>query len=86
MRKVLLLVLLAAALITSPGYAFSQNKMKLSGTVSDSTKPLALVTVRIYKKINQPALVISASSNLAPYDGARSTLPYNMPGSFISET
>lgn len=29
--------------------AFSQNKLKISGTVSDSTKPLAFVTVRIFK-------------------------------------
>jgi len=61
MRKVLLLVLLAAALVTSSGYAFSQTKLRLSGTVSDSTKPLPLVTVRIYKKINHPALQTTLS-------------------------
>src|SRR5688572_17404133 len=53
MRKFLLFTLLTAVLFVPPGYALSQTKMKLSGTVSDSTKPLALVTVRIFKKINQ---------------------------------
>jgi hypothetical protein len=56
MRKVLLLSILAAALVILPGHAFSQTRMKLSGIVSDSTKPLSLVTVRIFKKINQPPL------------------------------
>ncbi|HMK27419.1 MAG TPA: outer membrane beta-barrel protein [Chitinophagaceae bacterium] len=50
MRKILFPVFLAASLLILPGYAFSQTKMKLSGTVSDSSKPLALVTVRIFKK------------------------------------
>ena len=50
MRKFLPLTLLLAFLFILPGYVFSQTKMKLSGTVSDSTKPLALVTVRIFKK------------------------------------
>ena len=61
MRRTLLLALSLVMLITLPGYAFSQNKMKLSGTVSDSTKPLGLVTVRIYKKINQPPLQTTLS-------------------------
>ena len=61
MRKDLLLVLLAVALVTPPGYAFSQTKLKLSGTVSDSSKPLALVTVRIYKKMNQTPLQTTLS-------------------------
>ena len=61
MRKFLLFTLLTAVLFIPPGYAFSQTKMKLSGTVSDSTKPLALVTVRIFKKINQPPLQTTLS-------------------------
>ena len=61
MRKFLLFTLLTAVLFILPGYAFSQTKMKLSGTVSDSTKPLALVTVRIFKKINQPPLQTTLS-------------------------
>ncbi|MGZ8558374.1 MAG: carboxypeptidase-like regulatory domain-containing protein [Chitinophagaceae bacterium] len=54
MRKFLLSALMAAVLFILPGYVFSQTKMKLSGTVSDSSKPIALVTVRIFKK-NNPA-------------------------------
>ena len=53
--------LLPALLFILPGYVFSQTKMKLSGTVSDSSKPLALVTVRIFKKINQPPLQTTLS-------------------------
>jgi outer membrane receptor protein involved in Fe transport len=49
MRKFLLTVLFIL-----PVYVFSQTKMKLSGTVSDSSKPLPLVTVRIFKQ-NNPA-------------------------------
>lgn len=56
MRQFLLSALLSIALFTLPGYAFSQTKMKLSGTVSDSTKPLAFVTVRLFKTTNQPPL------------------------------
>jgi outer membrane receptor protein involved in Fe transport len=50
MTKFLLSVVLLTVLFILPGYVFSQTKMKLSGTVSDSSKPLALVTVRIFKK------------------------------------
>ncbi len=56
MQKLLLPVVLLAILFTLPVYVFSQTKAKLSGTVSDSSKPLALVTVRIYKKTNTPSL------------------------------
>ena len=41
--------LFCAVFFILPGHAYSQNKMKLSGTVSDSTKPLAYVTARIFK-------------------------------------
>ena len=41
--------LLFAVFFVLPGLAYSQNKMKLSGTVSDSIKPLAYVTARIFK-------------------------------------
>ncbi|MCW3116110.1 MAG: TonB-dependent receptor [Chitinophagaceae bacterium] len=54
MKKLFLSALLPAVLFIAPGTAFSQTKMKLSGTVSDSSKPLALVTVRLFKK-NKPA-------------------------------
>ena len=61
MRKLLLCVLLPALLFFLPVHVLSQTKMKLSGTVSDSTKPLSLVTVRIFKKMNQPALQTTLS-------------------------
>jgi outer membrane receptor protein involved in Fe transport len=61
MRRFLLSALLSAALFILPGYAFSQAKMKLSGIVSDSTKPLALVTVRIFKNSNAAPLQTTLS-------------------------
>ncbi len=63
MRKFLLCALLPAGLSILPGDVFSQTKMKLSGTVSDSSKPLALVTVRIFKKNNPAPLQITLSKD-----------------------
>ena len=63
MRKFLSLFRLLAVLIVLPGYAFAQNKMKLLGTVSDSSKPLALVTVRLFKKNNTTALQAGLSKD-----------------------
>ena len=50
MRTFLLLSILTAALFILPGDVFSQSKSKLSGTVSDSSKSLHLVTVRLFKE------------------------------------
>ncbi|MDP4262675.1 MAG: outer membrane beta-barrel protein [Bacteroidota bacterium] len=61
MRKCLLSAFLPAVLFILPGYVFSQTKMKLSGTVSDSSKPLPLVTVRILKKNNTAPLQTTLS-------------------------
>jgi outer membrane receptor protein involved in Fe transport len=61
MRKFLLSALLLTVLFILPGYVFSQTKMKLSGIVSDSSKPLALVTVRIFKKNNTAPLQTTLS-------------------------
>jgi outer membrane receptor protein involved in Fe transport len=61
MRKLFLSALLATLLLILPGHMFSQTKMKLSGTVSDSTRALSLVTVRIFKKINQLPLQTTLS-------------------------
>jgi len=61
MRKFLLHALLLTAMFILPGYVFSQTKMKLSGTVSDSSKPLALVTVRIFKKNSSTPLQTTLS-------------------------
>src|SRR2546430_5312380 len=62
MRKLLLSVLVPAMGFILPGYAFSQTKMKLSGTVSDSSKPLALATIRIFKKNNTAPLQATLSN------------------------
>lgn len=56
-----LLAALLLSLLFLPVSVFSQTKMKLSGTVSDSIRPLSLVTVRIFKKINQPPLQTTLS-------------------------
>ena len=61
MLKPLLSAFITAILFLPPGYAFSQNKMKLTGTVSDSTKPLSLVTVRLFKKNNTTPLSTTVS-------------------------
>jgi outer membrane receptor protein involved in Fe transport len=60
MRFFLLSALLPAVLIL-PGYVFSQTNMKLSGTVADSSKPLAFVTVRIFKNSNTTPLQTTLS-------------------------
>jgi outer membrane receptor protein involved in Fe transport len=56
MRNFLSTVSLLIVLFIVPTYVFSQNKLKITGTVSDSSKPLSLVTVRLFKKPNTPAL------------------------------
>lgn len=61
MKKLLQPAIVTAILFVLPVLVFSQVKMKLTGTVSDSTKPLSFVTVRIFKKTNQPALQITLS-------------------------
>src|SRR5688572_21510870 len=50
MKRSILIALTTAAFLTLPGYLFSQTKLKVSGSVADSSKPLSLVTVRIFKK------------------------------------
>ena len=61
MRRLLPSALLLALLVIMHGYVFSQTKMKLSGTVSDSTKSLSLVTVRLFKKNNPVPLQTTLS-------------------------
>jgi hypothetical protein len=51
MKNFLLTALVAVVLLIIPEHeALSQTTMKLNGTVSDSSKSLPLVTVRIFKK------------------------------------
>jgi len=68
MRKFLLFILLAGTYFIVPASAFSQTKAKLSGTISDSTKPLALVTVRIFKKINAAPLQTTLSKENGTFE------------------
>lgn len=67
MRKPLLFAILPAVLFILPGYVFSQAKMKLSGIVSDSTKPLSLVTVRLFKKNTAAPLATTVSKENGSY-------------------
>src|SRR6185503_16118160 len=62
MRRSFISPVLFAVLFIFPEHAFSQTKTKLSGTVSDSSKPLAFVTVRIFKKNNQSPLQTTLST------------------------
>ncbi|MES1219818.1 MAG: outer membrane beta-barrel protein [Bacteroidota bacterium] len=61
MSKFLLSFILPVILLIHPVCVFAQSKMKLSGTVSDSSKPLALVTVRLFKKDNTVPLQTTLS-------------------------
>ena len=61
MRKFLLSIVLLPVLFLIPSVLFSQANMKLSGIVSDSSKPLGLVTVRLFKKISNPPLQTALS-------------------------
>ncbi len=63
MRRIAISLLLPVLLFILPATVFSQAKIKLSGTVSDSTKPLALVTVRLFKADNQPPLQTTLSKD-----------------------
>lgn len=67
MRKLFLSYFLLAVLFLLPGYVFSQSDGKLSGTVSDSTKPLAFVTIRLFKNIDQPSLQTTLSKEDGSY-------------------
>ena len=56
MRRSLPYIAIISAALSLPGYAYSQAKIKLSGSVVDSSKkPLSLVTVRFFKPTNLQA-------------------------------
>ena len=56
MKKSILPTLLLAMLFALPSVLFSQAKMKITGTISDSSKSLSYVTVRLLKKDNPAVL------------------------------
>ena len=61
MRSLSVAAIFAAILLLTNVSGFSQNRGKIVGIVSDSTKPLALVTVRLYK-VNDPKVLHSTVS------------------------
>src|SRR4029078_11878332 len=63
MRNFLLSTLLIIILFALPGHVLSQIKMKISGTVSDSSKPLPLVTIRLLKINNATPLQTTLSGD-----------------------
>src|SRR5438105_1881759 len=63
MRSHLRLALLPSLLFILPVLGLAQAKTKLSGIVSDSSKPLAMVTVRIFKKNNPNPLQTTLSKD-----------------------
>lgn len=78
MKKFLPLVAILATMFLLPAQVFSQNKTKLTGTVSDSSKPLPLVTVRLLKKNIYTPLQVTISKD-------NGTFQFNKPdtGSYI---
>lgn len=81
MKSYILTSLLAAILFGMPARIFAQApaKPKLTGAVSDSSsKPLALVTIRLFKKLNTPPL----QTTLSKEDGS---FQFNKPdtGSYL---
>ena len=63
MRIFLLSTLVMIFLFVLPEHVFAQTKLKISGTVSDSSKPLPLVTVRLFKINNTTALQTTLSKD-----------------------
>lgn len=61
MRRFLAFNLVLSFLL--PAYGLSQTKMKLSGTVTDSSKALDLVTVRLFKKKSTVPLQITLTKD-----------------------
>lgn len=56
MKKLFPFIILPAILFIKPGQVFSQTSLKLSGTVSDSSKPLGFATARLLKINNTKPL------------------------------
>jgi len=68
MRNLLLFSLLITFLFAFPPYLFSQTKKKISGTVSDSSKPLPLVTVRLLKTSSTMPLQTTLSKDNGSFE------------------
>jgi hypothetical protein len=68
MKKLLLPLLLTLGLPGLTGNLFAQIKLKLSGSVADSSKPLAFVTVRLFKPNNKAPLQTTLSAENGRYE------------------
>jgi outer membrane receptor protein involved in Fe transport len=68
MGKFTLSTLFLIAFIGLPGLVFSQQKLKISGTVSDSTKAMALVTVRLLKEKDPTPLQATLTNEKGQYE------------------
>lgn len=78
MRTLLLLLSLSAVLCMLPGYMFSQTKFQVSGIVSDSSKSLHLVTVRLFKENNTVPLQTALSDEKGNFQFSKPA-----PGNYI---
>ena len=56
MKNLILLIILPVILCIIPGRLFAQTNLKLSGSVSDSSKPLTFATIRLFKINNTKPL------------------------------
>lgn len=56
MKKLILLIILPIILCIVPGRLFAQTIARLSGSVADSSKPLTLATIRLFKINNTKPL------------------------------
>ncbi|OQP58282.1 hypothetical protein A3860_08160 [Niastella vici] len=56
MKNLILLIILPVTLCIIPGRLFAQTNLKLSGSVSDSSKPLTFATIRLFKINNTKPL------------------------------
>jgi hypothetical protein len=68
MKKLLLLLTVIAVFLIQATGLYAQTKMKLSGSVADSTKPLPFVTVRIFKINNKVPLQTTLSAENGRYE------------------
>ncbi len=69
---------LFATFCVLPGLLFAQAKVKLTGTVSDSSKPLALVTVRLLQQNKPVALQTTLSKENGSFE-----LSKPQPGNYV---
>src|SRR5262245_52096422 len=69
---------LITSLCLIPGLMSAQSKLKLAGTVSDSSKPLAFVTVRLFQQNKTVALQTSLSNENGGFE-----LNKPQPGNYV---